>query len=218
VEIPHQGVVVIDKPAGITSHDVVNMVRKAAGVARVGHAGTLDPFATGVLVIMIGRQATRRSAALSGSDKEYLATVEFGRTTDTLDPTGDFIGRAVKISLDAKKLKKALKSFIGSYTQAVPRFSAVKVGGRKLYEKARRGEQFQPPRRKVIIRQIELLDLFESREGFPQAKIRVVCSAGTYLRSLARDLGERLGAPAYLVALRRLRQGAFTLAQAVPLP
>lgn len=208
---------VVDKPAGLTSHDVVKKVRKITGAKRVGHAGTLDPFATGVLVVMVGSEATKQSARLSQTDKEYLATIEFGRTTDTLDLTGKFIGEAAEVCLDQPKLKKTLKSFLGITLQQVPRFSAVKIKGRKLYQKARRGEKFLPPTRKITISKLELLEFSPSPQRFPQAKIRVVCSSGTYVRALARDIGQKVKVPAYLVALHRTRQGKFTLDRATTL-
>jgi tRNA pseudouridine55 synthase len=212
-----KGILVVDKPVGLTSHDVVDQVRRITGIKRVGHAGTLDPFATGILLIMIGQEATKQSVKLSRADKEYLATIEFGRTTDTLDPTGKFVDQPAKVQLENPKLKKVLQSFLGITLQQVPRFSAVKVKGKKLYQKARKGEKFVPPTKKVTIHELELLDLSQDPDNFPQAKIRVVCSSGTYIRALARDVGQKLGVPAYLVALRRIRQGKFTSDQAIPL-
>lgn len=202
----------------MTSHNVVDQIRKLTGVKKVGHAGTLDPFATGVLVIMIGREATKRSLELMRVDKEYQATIEFGRTTDTLDPEGKFVGQSIKTKPGRQKLNQVLRSFVGSYQQEVPLYSATKVGGEKLYQKARRGETFKPPTKTVSVHELELREFGQSKDAFPQAKIRVVCSSGTYVRALARDVGKKLGVPAYLVALCRLRQGKYSISQAVSVP
>lgn len=217
MKIPQVGLVVINKPAGMTSHDVVDQIRKITGVQKVGHAGTLDPFATGVLVIMIGREATKKSAKLTKSDKEYLATVEFGRTTDTLDPTGKFIGQAKLKPVSQSKLQQVLRGFVGRQLQEVPLYSAVKIQGEKLYQKARKGKFVPLPKKEVVIYEIELKKLSKTKGKISQAQIRVVCSSGTYIRSLARDIGNRLGLPAYLVKLRRTRQGRFKLDQSISL-
>jgi tRNA pseudouridine55 synthase len=205
------GVLVIDKPAGPTSHDVVDRVRRLVGVRRVGHAGTLDPFATGVLPVCVGSMA-RLSRFLTGTSKRYLARVRFGFATDTDDCTGNPLGPAAAVSLDRSALAAACRSFIGDVEQAVPAYSAKRVAGSRLYERARRGEAVVVPRTRVRIDSLEIESV-----GPDWVALDVKCSAGTYVRSLARDLGESLGCGAHLTALRRTESGGFTLEDAVPL-
>ncbi|MGH8909565.1 MAG: tRNA pseudouridine(55) synthase TruB [Egibacteraceae bacterium] len=208
------GVLIVDKPAGMTSHDVVAAVRRAAGQRRVGHAGTLDPDATGVLVMCLGR-ATRLAAYLQASVKTYDARVRLGVETTTLDASGEVTAERDASAVDEAGLCEALKSFVGQIQQMPPMVSAVKVGGERLYRKARRGEVVERPLRTVQIHDIVLEDF----EPGPQAEAAflVTCSSGTYIRTLAADVGERLGVGAHLVTLRRLGSGRFSLEDAVDL-
>ena len=203
------GVLVVDKPAGPTSHDLVDRVRRALGTRRVGHTGTLDPFATGVLPICVGR-ATRLARFLSGGEKEYLATVRMGFATTTDDLTGEPLGAPAAFEATHDELCAALSSLVGSFDQVPPAFSARHVAGRRLYELARRGEAVRRAATPVTVHALELV----SRTG-GTVELAVRCSPGTYVRALARDLGERLGTGAHLTTLRRIRSGAFDLSQAV---
>jgi tRNA pseudouridine55 synthase len=203
------GVVVIDKPAGPTSHDMVDRVRRTLGLRRVGHTGTLDPFATGVLPICVGK-ATRLARFLGAGEKTYRATVRLGFATSTDDLTGAPLGEPQPVSVDEITLRQALERLEGSYDQVSPAFSARRVGGRRLYELARRGEAGPRPARPVTIRRITLVRL-----AGDEVEIEVLCSPGTYVRALARDLGEALGTGAHLSILRRTRSGSFGLDRAV---
>jgi tRNA pseudouridine55 synthase len=203
------GVLVVDKPRGPTSHDVVDRVRRALRTRRVGHTGTLDPFATGVLPVCVGR-ATRLARFLSGGDKEYAATVRLGYATTTDDLTGEPLGPPAAVDVGPDVLNAALDELVGSFDQVPPAFSARHVGGRRLYELARRGESVPRAATPVRVHAVRLL----ARDG-DTLEIAVCCSAGTYVRALARDLGERLGTGAHLTALRRTRSGTFDLSQAV---
>jgi len=204
------GVLVIDKPEGPTSHDVVAMVRRALGEKRVGHTGTLDPLATGVLPLVLGR-ATRLVRFLTASDKDYEATVLFGVTTDTLDVTGEETSRSgASPSRDA--LAAALRAFEGEQMQVPPAYSAKKVGGRRAYDFARQDEPVELAAVPVRVSRLELVDFGNNR-----CRLSLTSSAGFYVRSLVRDLGERCGTGATLEALRRTRSGEFTIDEAVPL-
>jgi tRNA pseudouridine55 synthase len=206
---PFEGLIVpIDKPAGLTSFDVVARIRRASGVKRVGHGGTLDPFATGVLVIGIGRSATRQLGELLKGDKEYLAQVVLGIETDTYDFTGRVVAQHKVEMPDAGSLDKVLVKFTGTIKQTPPHYSAVKVGGMRAYRSARRGEKPDIQPRAVTIHQLNLIELNET--GFT---IDIICSHGTYIRSLAHDIGQALGCGAHLAALRRLRVGPYILEQ-----
>jgi len=203
------GLLVLDKPKGWTSHDAVERVRRLLRIRRVGHAGTLDPLATGVLVLLIG-PATRLAEFLMGHDKRYRATIRLGIRTDTDDAEGRILSeRPVEVSREA--FEEALRAFTGEILQIPPAFAAIKQGGERLYAKARRGEPVTPPPRRV---RIDALHLVEWNP--PWATVEVACSAGTYIRALARDIGERLGCGAHLAELRRLASGPFTLDDAVP--
>lgn len=205
------GVLVCDKPAGLTSHDVVARVRRLAGQRRVGHGGTLDPPATGVLVLALGR-ATRLLPFLPTEPKRYLAEVAFGAATDTLDAAGTVTGTAAADRVDEPALRAALAGFLGPQEQVPPMVSAIKVGGERLYAKARRGEEVERAPRPIVIHELELLG-FAGGER-PLATLAVVCSGGTYVRSLAADLGRALGTLAHLASLRRTAVGRFTEAEA----
>jgi tRNA pseudouridine55 synthase len=205
------GVLVCDKPAQMTSHDVVARVRRLAGQRRVGHGGTLDPPATGVLVLALGR-ATRLLPFLPTEPKRYLAEVAFGAETDTLDATGTVTATAAADSVDEPGLRAALAGFLGPQQQVPPMVSAIKIGGERLYAKARRGEEVERAPRPIVIHELELLG-FAGGER-PLATLAVVCSGGTYVRSLAADLGRALGTLAHLASLRRTAVGRFTEAEA----
>ncbi len=196
---------VLDKAAGFTSHDVVARVRKVYGQRRVGHAGTLDPDATGVLLVGLGR-VTRLMRFLQETTKEYRARVVFGVATDTLDASGAVLDRA-EMRLTAEQVVTAAKAFVGPIEQVPPMVSAIKVEGRRLYELARAGEVVERAPRHVRIDTLDVEDF--SSGAYPEATIRVECSSGTYIRSLAADLGTALGGCAHLGELRRLRVGAF---------
>jgi tRNA pseudouridine55 synthase len=200
------GVLVCDKPAGMTSHDVVARVRRLAGQRRIGHGGTLDPPATGVLVLALGR-ATRLLPFLPMEPKRYLATIAFGAETGTLDATGTVTATADAGGVEEAGLRAALAGFVGPQQQVPPMVSAVKVGGERLYAKARRGETVERAPRPIVIHALELLELVPGER--PLAMVAVTCSGGTYVRALAADLGRALGTLAHLATLRRTAVGSF---------
>lgn len=204
------GVLVVDKPAGPTSHDMVDRVRRTLGMRRVGHTGTLDPFATGVLPLCLGR-ATRLARFIAAGEKTYRATVRLGFATSTDDLTGEALSEPRAVSVDDQGLREALARLVGSYDQVPPAYSARRVGGRRLYELARRGEAGPRPARGVTVHSLSLLERNEER-----LEIEVRCSPGTYIRALARDLGEDLETGGHLTALRRVRSGSFDEEDAVP--
>jgi tRNA pseudouridine55 synthase len=206
------GLVVVDKAAGWTSHDVVGKLRKVYGQRRVGHAGTLDPDATGVLLVGLGR-VTRLLRFLQETTKAYTARVVFGVATDTLDASGAVLERT-EMALTREQLLDATRAFAGDIEQVPPMVSALKVGGRKLYELARAGQEIERAPRRV---RIDTLSVDEFEAGsYPEATLSVVCSSGTYIRSLAADLGTALGGCAHLRALRRTAVGPFTETEANP--
>jgi tRNA pseudouridine55 synthase len=216
------GALIIDKPEGITSHDVVARVRRVIGMRQVGHAGTLDPFATGVLVVCVGR-ATRLVRFLTGLDKEYLATVRLGFATDTQDLTGKQI-TPLRSSNESnlETLRRVLDEFIGPQLQTPPMFSAKKIGGERLYRAAREGREVAREPVAITIHSIALIDgsqspLPKNEDGTMDLGVRVRCSSGAYVRTLAHDIGERLGVGAHLAALRRTAVGQFEIEQAVTL-
>lgn len=205
------GVLVVDKPIGMTSHDVVQIIRRGTGIRRAGHTGTLDPRASGVLVILIG-PAVRLSEFVSASDKRYQATIRMGSTTDTYDAEGSLTDVTSEIKVTEDEFNDILDRFVGEIEQVPPPYSAVKVKGRKAYEMARRGEEVKLEPRKINVFSLEVLEWAP-----PEAVIDVFCSSGTYVRSLTNDVGQALGTGAYLVGLRRTKSGRFTLRDAVPL-
>lgn len=207
-------VIVFDKPEGPTSHDVVARTRRLAGTRRVGHAGTLDPMASGVLLILLG-EATKLSPYLTGSDKTYLAEVRFGKSTTTLDAQGEPTAEAALAPgwLDAARLDAALDAAREQTEQVPPSVSAIHVAGERAHDRVRRGETVQLPPRAVAVRSLTLESVGQER-----VTLRLTVSAGYYVRALARDLGQALGVPAHLSALRRERSGSFTLEQASPFP
>lgn len=212
------GILLIDKPADWTSHDVVARARKLLGTRRVGHTGTLDPFATGLLVVCVNR-ATRLVQYLTGEDKEYLATVRFGFATDTGDLTGKALTEAVSAGhLTVAQLNEAAASLRGRIQQLPPMYSAKKIGGVKLYELARQGAHIERQPVEIEIKEFEVIAAKEPNDvNTRDFTIRVVCSSGTYIRVLAEDLGKLLGIGAHLSALRRTRVGQFSLDQAATL-
>ncbi len=203
------GVLVIDKPAGPTSHDVVDRVRRVFQLRRVGHTGTLDPFATGVLPLCLGK-ATRLARFLALGDKAYEATVRFGFATTTDDLHGDPLGSPQALGLSLEQLCELARRFQGTVEQRPPDYSAKHVGGKRMYELARRGARIAPRAVPVHIHRLEVVSL-----SGDYAAVSVVCSPGTYIRALARDLGEAVGTGAHLVALRRTRAGAFGASEAL---
>jgi tRNA pseudouridine55 synthase len=205
------GVFVVDKPGGITSFDVVARVRRALGQRRVGHTGTLDPMATGVLPICVG-EATKLVPFLVAGDKEYEAEAVLGTTTDTLDATGRVTSETIATNVSRADVERSLPGFLGAIEQRPPMHSALRVGGHRLYELARRGLEVERPPRTVFVHELHILGYAP-----PRLRLRVRCGKGTYVRSLVADLGAALGVGAHLGALRRTRVGAFTLADAVAL-
>lgn len=199
------GFLIIDKPVGFSSHDVVNRVRRILGTKKVGHTGTLDPFATGVLPVAVG-EGTKAIQFLDEGQKEYLATIRLGVTTDTLDVTGTVLHECDATSIAQLSLLQSMSVLTGEISQLPPMYSAVKQGGQPLYKLARKGLEVERQPRRVLIHQFELL-LFEP----PVAEVRVLCSRGTYVRSLADDLGRLLGCGACLTTLRRSQSGPFRL-------
>ena len=208
------GVLVVDKPAGMTSHDVVDEVRRRLSTRRVGHGGTLDPDATGVLVLGVGR-ATRLLSFCQSAPKRYRATAVLGVTTSTQDASGEVLARRSTEGVGPAEVKAALGALTGEISQVPPMVSAVKVGGERLYRKARRGEDVEREPRRVTVYRLELTGWRPG--GTPEADLEIECSAGTYVRTLVHDLGQTLGCGAFLAALRRVASGGFGEADAVPL-
>jgi tRNA pseudouridine55 synthase len=210
---PH-GVLVIDKPAGPTSHDVVAQARRLFGTREVGHAGTLDPGASGVLVLMLG-EATKLSQYLCAQHKQYLATIEFGRATDTWDAQGRTVETAPLVpgQLDPHRIESALEAERLRTAQTPPVYSAIQIGGVRAHRASRRGEPLSLAPRPVSVQSLELVCRRDQ-----EVSVRLTVSKGYYVRSLAHDLGERLGAPAHLAGLRRLASGPFCLDDAVAWP
>ncbi len=205
------GVLVVDKPVGMTSHDVVQAVRRGSNIRRAGHTGTLDPRASGVLVILLG-PAVRLSEYVAASDKRYQAVIQLGTTTDTYDGDGRTTSTSSPMDVTEEQFNTELQKFVGRIEQVPPPYSAIKVQGRKAYDMARAGEQFELEPRIIDVYSLELLEWAP-----PEVVIDVNCSSGTYVRSLAHDLGQRLGCGATLTGLRRTKNGRFTLRDAIPL-
>lgn len=207
-----EGIINLDKPAGLSSAQVLNRIKRLLpkGV-KVGHAGTLDPFATGVLLVLVGK-ATKRCEQLMGQPKTYEATIKFGATTPTDDLDSEATPWDGAKELAPQQVEEALARFVGEIRQRPPAFSAMKVAGRRAYKLAREGKQVQLAERLVRVDRIDLV-----RYEWPELVLRIECGRGTYIRSIARDLGEALNVGGYLTALRRLRVGAHDIAQAVTL-
>jgi tRNA pseudouridine55 synthase len=210
------GVLVVDKPAGPTSFDVVSRVKRALRADKAGHTGTLDPAATGVLAVCVG-DAVKLQQFLTDGDKAYEATVAFGAATDTEDAEGAIVARADPAAATRAAIAAALPRFVGEIEQVPPMFSAVRVGGRRLHEAARAGEEVERAPRRVRIHALTLLDVAAPVDGVVLARVAVRCGKGTYVRTLAADLGRALGVPAHLAALRRTEAGPFRIADALPL-
>ena len=203
------GLAVVDKPEGVTSHDVVQRIRKRLSTRKVGHLGTLDPMATGVLPISVGK-ATRLAQFVPTSPKEYTGKIRLGWATTTLDREGERVGETTSVDVDRDTLEQAMDSLTGSIEQVPPAYSAKKIGGVAAHRLARKGEQVELRPIAVEIRKFQLIAL-----NLPFVEFRVVCSGGTYIRSLAQDLGQRIGTGAHLFSLCRRCSGPFQIAQAI---
>jgi len=203
------GILVVDKPKGITSHDVVDFIRRHFRLIKVGHAGTLDPIATGVLVLLIG-DMTKRSAFLSNDEKEYEAKMVVGARSDTGDADGVLEPSKCPLHFTRSAVEEVLKSFTGEIRQVPPMYSAIKFKGQKLYQLARRGVTVERAPRSVTISSLSIKEF-----RIPEIVIAVTCSKGTYIRQLGVDIGEKLGCGAYLADLRRIRSGTFRINEAV---
>ena len=208
---------VIDKPEDWTSHDVVVKIRnelrrKRGGKIKVGHGGTLDPFATGVLLILIG-EATKRFEEIKDWDKEYVMEIKLGESTDTGDSTGKVIKKFEVPNFEKSEVERVLKSFVGEFEQEIPKYSAKKIEGKKMYQLARAGKKIEKQTKMVKISEVELLSLPGGEAGLrgSSLQVRVVCGSGTYMRQLAVDVGEKLGLPAHAKSLRRTRVGKYSL-------
>ena len=208
---PYDGIILMDKEAGKTSFDIVKKVKHFSWVKKLGHAGTLDPFATGLLILMLG-EGTKLSPYLTAGEKIYQATMRLGVETDTLDLTGQVVKRRKVPELGAEFLEQVVRGFVGEIEQTPPQFSAVNYDGRRAYSFAREGIQVDLQKRKVKIRSLKILSV-----DLPDVAINVTCSSGTYIRSLAADLGRRLGPGAHLISLRRLKSGPFDVKDALGL-
>ncbi|MCF6290910.1 MAG: tRNA pseudouridine(55) synthase TruB [Desulfobacterales bacterium] len=204
------GVFLVDKPVGPTSFAMVRLVRRALGIKKVGHAGTLDPFASGLLVICAGRPATRLISCFMEGDKEYAATMRLGVETDTQDCEGRVVNQRPVPDLTLAAMHRCLAGFIGEQLQEPPCFSALKYKGKPLYYYARKGIEVKKEARRIEIKALDCLGLDKDTLA-----VRVVCSKGTYIRTLAADIGAALGCGAHLVALRRLRSGPFSVTAAL---
>jgi len=199
------GIINFYKPVGKTSHDCVYFIRKTLNIKKVGHTGTLDPMAEGVLPVLVGR-ATALSDFLMAGDKIYTATVKLGIVTDTYDTTGTVL-KECDVNFSENEIKKAAESFLGETEQVPPMYSAIKIGGKKLYHLAREGKEIERPKRKITVYDISVFDFDKENNEF---KMRVHCSKGTYIRSICYDLGEKLGCGAAMSGLERNKTGIFT--------
>jgi len=208
--LPVTGVLLIDKPVGPTSFRVVQQVRRALSIKKVGHAGTLDPLASGLLVVCVSRGATKHIDKIMVGDKEYIGVLCLGKETTTLDAEGDVTATCSTAGIDAETIRTCLEGFCGEQSQIPPQYSAVKHKGKPLYHYARKGEVIKKDPRTIFIHELEMT----AREG-DLVTIRVVCSKGTYIRTLADDIGRRLGCGAYLYGLRRTRSGSLSVDDAI---
>ena len=199
-------IIPINKPAGITSHTVVNKLRKFYGIKKIGHAGTLDPFATGVLILLVGRESTRRSDEFMKQDKIYRTKLKLGYISDTYDKDGVIQEYNVKKVPTSSEIESIIASFIGEISQIPPMYSAIKINGKKMYELARKGQTIDIPPRLVNIYNIDILDY-----TYPYLTLDIACSSGTYIRSLGYDIGMKLGTGAYLEELERRQSGEFNI-------
>lgn len=206
-----EGILLVDKPTGCTSHDVVARMRRKLKMKRIGHAGTLDPLATGLLILLIGK-ATKVSQYLMSLDKEYEGTMKLGETTDSHDSDGEVKVTREVPQLDEEALRVQMRTFVGDQYQIPPMFSAKKIKGVPLYKLARKGQEVEREPRFINVSLFELLEL-----NLPLVRFRLACSKGTYVRTIAHDLGERLDCGAHLTALRRTRIDRFSIDDALPL-
>lgn len=217
-----EGIHLVNKPSGPSSHTIVNYFRHQSGIKRIGHTGTLDPLASGLLIILVGRKFTRLQEQFLKQDKEYLVTAILGRSTDTCDSTGSITKSSDwdhLAQLSENEVKNALQSFRGTITQQVPIYSAVKQHGQKLYDKARLGQTVILPTRTITIHQLNLVSFKKDvKKKELQLTLNVACSSGTYIRSLIHDLGQALEVGAHVSTLCRTKIGTFTLDQAVEIP
>jgi tRNA pseudouridine55 synthase len=216
MEKESSGLLLIDKPAGMTSHDVIDRVRRITGQRTVGHAGTLDPFATGLLLVAVGREATKELSRFVGLNKTYEATISLGRASETFDTEGP-ISDAPCPAVTTEQLKEAMKKQVGEILQLPPMHSAIKIGGKKLYELARQGKEIERPARAVSVYSFESPEARTELELPTEIKVKIHCGSGTYIRAMARDLGIELGTAGYLTELRRTSVGPFGVDQAVKL-
>jgi tRNA pseudouridine55 synthase len=206
------GVFLVDKPAGPTSFQMVRQVRRILGVRKVGHAGTLDPFASGLLVICVGRPATKLISAIMVGEKEYLVTLRLGVETETQDPEGSVIARTPMGRISREQIEACLQKFRGELEQVPPKYSALKHHGKPLYYYARKGIEVEKEARRITIRTLVRTDDGGDLAGDEaDLSLRVVCSKGTYIRTLAADIGRSLGCGAYLTSLRRTKSGCFSI-------
>ncbi|MEK7073385.1 MAG: tRNA pseudouridine(55) synthase TruB [Patescibacteria group bacterium] len=206
------GFLAIDKPVDWTSHDVVAKLRRITGVKTIGHAGTLDPFATGLLIVGIGREATKRLSEFQKQEKEYVATARFDGMSDTDDVTGKISPSRVEGQPKTENIRTAFAAEVGTRQQVPPAYSAKKIGGKKMYDLARAGTPVEAKPTEITIRVIEV-----TRIAWPDVDFTLTCSTGTYVRAVARDVGERLGTGGYLTALRRTKSGNRSVSDAMPI-
>ncbi|MBN2211310.1 MAG: tRNA pseudouridine(55) synthase TruB [Sedimentisphaerales bacterium] len=204
--------IAINKPIGMTSHDVIDAVRRITGQRRVGHAGTLDPLARGVLVVGVGRAATRQLETIVAGEKEYITTIRLGITSTTDDAEGTLTAHPTTAPPDRAMVEAALPGFIGEIQQRPPAYSAIKINGRPAYKLARKGKAPLMEARPVVIHTLELLDY-----TWPDLRLRAVTGKGVYIRSLARDIGQALGIGGYMADLERTRVGSYDISKALSL-
>jgi tRNA pseudouridine55 synthase len=203
------GILIVNKPQGMTSHDVIDFIRGRFGIKKAGHAGTLDPMATGVLVVLLGKY-TKSSQAFSADDKEYEAVMTLGGRSDTGDAWGKVVSSGMSVDFPEEQIEAAFAKYLGEIEQMPPMYSAVKVNGRKLYELARKGLTVETKPRTIHIKELKLSDI-----SIPKISFRLTCSKGTYVRQLCVDIGEDLGCGGYLSELERTRSGKFTIDSAI---
>jgi tRNA pseudouridine55 synthase len=208
----NSGFLLINKPSGPTSHDIINKLRAITGIKKIGHAGTLDPFASGLLICAVGREATREIDKFVKLDKEYIATLHLGAVTDTYDRTGKVVKEYPSEIINEAIIEKTVAEFIGGQLQTPPMFSAKKIQGKKMYELARQGKTVERQPCAINIMALQILSY-----DWPALKLKINCSSGTYIRTLAFDLGERLGSGAYLEELERTKIGEYSVEDAIRL-
>ena len=215
-EQPH-GFLLVDKPAGITSHDVIDRLRKITGIRKIGHAGTLDPFATGLLIVAVARAATKQISHYTKLDKTYEAEFVLGATSETLDPDAEIVREAISPSFEKEEIEEAMKTLTGDLLQIPPMYAAIKIKGKKLYELARAGKTIEREPRPVTVHTFTLISNPTVEDGLTRVHIRTRVSSGTYIRALARDLAAALGTEAYVQTLRRTAIADFDVTKATPL-